>query len=162
DGKQPRPALFVLDPRGRADLALSLFAPAAESLGYVVLSSYRSASDVDDSVNVSAMNAMLERAQSRLNLDLNRLYIAGMSGTARAAALFAMQGRPHFAGVIMASAGFPPRSDFERLFQADSTFAVFATTGRRDFNYGEVRQFYSRLVDARVPARLSQSDGAHG
>ncbi|NUO38099.1 MAG: hypothetical protein HOQ19_03010, partial [Gemmatimonadaceae bacterium] len=41
----PAPVLFVLDPRGRAPLALRLFAGGAERHGWIVVSSYNSASD---------------------------------------------------------------------------------------------------------------------
>jgi hypothetical protein len=162
DGRRPRPALFVLDPRGRGDFALSLFAPAAARLGYVILSAYGSASDRDEAPNVAAMNAMLGMAQSALAVDLNRLYIAGMSGTARVGAGFAAEARPHFAGIISSAAGMTSTSGFTKLFAGDSSFAVFLTTGIYDFNYREVRTFYSSLVTSRIPVRFVQGKAAHG
>src|SRR5690242_11073841 len=78
DAKRRWPILFVLDPRGRASVALDLFKPAAEQLGYIVMSSRRSLSDSNDpEVNVRAFNTMLDAAQSEYAIDLHRLYIAG-------------------------------------------------------------------------------------
>jgi poly(3-hydroxybutyrate) depolymerase len=81
----PAPVLFVLDPRGRAMLALRLFAGAAERHGWIVVSSYNSASDTQTDPNVDAMNAMLEWVQGHARIDTTRMYLAGFSGTARVA-----------------------------------------------------------------------------
>src|SRR5437879_13735887 len=82
------PVLFVLDPRGRALLALNLFQDAAARLGWVVMSSYNSLSDGPPEPNVHAMNAMLASAQ-RLAIDPARVYLAGFSGTSRVSSEFA-------------------------------------------------------------------------
>src|SRR5881397_3328173 len=94
------PVLFVLDPRGRALLALRLFQDVAARLGWVVLSSYNSLSDGPPEPNVNALNAMLASAWERLSVDSSRFYLAGFSGTARAALGFAVMLRGHVAGVI--------------------------------------------------------------
>src|SRR5207247_925239 len=94
------PVLFVLDPRGRALLGLTLFQDAAARLGWVILSSYNTLSDGPPEPNVNAVNAMLAWAQAHPSLDPTRLYLAGFSGTARAALGFAVALRGHVAGVI--------------------------------------------------------------
>src|SRR6267154_2272505 len=94
------PVLLVLDPRGRALLALKLFQDRAARLGWVILSSYNTLSDGPPEPNVDAVNAMLAWAQAQPSLDLTRLYLAGFSGTARAALGFAVALRGHVAGVI--------------------------------------------------------------
>ncbi len=96
------PVLFVLDPRGRAMLGLELFRAAAARLGWIVLSSYNTLSDGPPEPNVIALNAMLVSAQARLAIDTARLYLAGFSGTARAALEFAVELHGHVAGVIAA------------------------------------------------------------
>ena len=58
------PILFVLDPRGRAVLALHLFEEAAAQLGWIVMSSYNTLSDGPPEPNVAAVNAMLASAQA--------------------------------------------------------------------------------------------------
>src|SRR3989449_7582819 len=94
------PVLFVLDPRGRALLGLKLFQAAAARLGWVILSSYNTLSDGPPEPNVNAVNAMLAWVQAHPSVDPTRLYLAGFSGTARAAFGFAVALHGHVAGVI--------------------------------------------------------------
>ena len=156
------PILFVLDPRGRAMLALDLFRPAAERLGFVILSSYNSLSDGPPEPNLRAVNAMIASAQSRLSIDTRRFYFAGFSGTARAALEFALELRGHVAGVLAdgAAVGFAPNG-IEMTFAGDSTFAYFAATGTADFNHEEVRAAVERMRLSRVPNRLTIFAGPH-
>lgn len=163
DASKRWPVLFVLDPRGRAREALELFRPGAERTGMIVVSSYDSRSDVSDAqVNVRAINAMLGSAQDRFNVDLRRLYFAGLSGTARSAIAFALELRGKVAGVIGAGAGAGVEADaLASAAMGDSTFAYFAVAGTDDFNYEEVRALSIRLHEARVPYRLAIFDGPH-
>ena len=133
------PVLFVLDPRGRALLSLKLFQDHAARLGWVILSSYNTLSDGPPEPNVDAVNAMLAWAQAHPSLDPTRLYLAGFSGTARAALGFTVALRGHVAGVIAVGGalGFALGGP-ETAFAADSTFAYFGSAGTRDFNYEEV------------------------
>ena len=162
-GAAPRrlPVLLVLDPRGRALLALRLFAPAAEQLGWAVLSSYNSASDGAVDPNVAAVRDMLEWAQRSIRLDTRRVYLAGMSGTARATWIALADWRPNVAGLLLA-AGTVPVPGTELDVARDATFAVVATTGVGDFNYEEARRFAARLDSLQVPARLEWHPGPHG
>jgi membrane protein DedA with SNARE-associated domain/predicted esterase len=157
------PVLFVLDPRGRARLALELFRPAAERLGVIVLSSYDSRSDTSDAdVNLRAMNALLASAQDRYRADVHRLYIAGFSGTARDALRFGLELRGQVAGVIgVGAGGDPPPAMLAGSPDRAAPFAYFAATGTDDFNHVEVRTLAERLEGAHVPVRLAVFDGAH-
>lgn len=156
------PVLFVLDPRGRAVLGLNLFRRAAAELGYVVISSYNTLSDGPPEPNVRAMNAMLADAQATLSIDENRLYLAGFSGTSRAALGFAILLKDNVRGVLAdgAAVGFAQGGP-ELTFSGDSTFAIFASAGRGDFNFEEVRAFGERLRSAHVPYRFASFDGPH-
>src|SRR5436190_14636882 len=157
------PVLFVLDPRGRALLGLTLFQDAAARLGWVVLSSYSTLSDGPPEPNVNAVNAMLAWAQTHPALDPTRLYLAGFSGTARAALGFAVALRGHVAGVIAVGGalGFALGGP-ETAFAGDSTFAYFGSAGTRDFNYEEVLAMGDRFRSTRVPFRVVAFDGPHG
>ena len=162
DRSRPVPVLFVLDPRGRGELALRLFASGAERHGWLVVSSYNSASDTDGNPNVDAMNAMLAWTQQRARMDTTRLYLAGFSGTARIAWGLAAELRPRVAGMfgtgggVSFSAGGP-----EMAFGADSSFAFFGSAGTTDFNYDEMRGLATRLRLARVPSRMAWFRGPH-
>ncbi len=156
------PVLFVLDPRGRALLGLKLFQAAAARLGWVVLSSYNTLSDGPPEPNVNAVNAMLAWAQTHPALDPTRLYLAGFSGTARAALGFAVALRGHVAGVIAVGGalGFALGGP-ETAFAGDSTFAYFGSAGTRDFNYEEVLAMGDRFRSTRVPFRVVVFEGPH-
>jgi predicted esterase len=156
------PILLVLDPRGRALLALQLFQDAAARLGWIVMSSYNSLSDAPPEPNVAAVNAMLAAARARWSIDTSRLYLAGFSGTARAALAFAVALRGHVAGVIAAGGalGFMLGGP-ETAFAGDSTFAYFGAAGTRDFNYEEVLAMAGRFQRTRVPYRVVTFEGPH-
>jgi len=156
------PVLFVLDPRGRALLGLKLFQPAATRLGWIVMSSYNTLSDASVDPNLAAVNAMLASAQARWAIDPSRLYLAGFSGTARAALAFAVGLRGHIAGVIASGGalGFELGGP-ETTFAGDSTFAYFGAAGTRDFNYEEVLAMAGRFQRTRVPYRVVTFEGPH-
>src|SRR2546429_8698071 len=156
------PVLFVLDPRGRALLALKRFQDGAARLGWVILSSYNTLSDGPPEPNVEAVNAMLAWAQAHPSLDPTRLYLAGFSGTARAALGFAVALRGHVAGVIAVGGalGFALGGP-ETAFAADSTFAYFGSAGTQDFNYEQVFAMADRFRTTRVPFRVVAFDGPH-
>src|SRR2546426_3517631 len=156
------PVLFVLDPRGRALLGAKLFQAAAARLGWVILSSYNTLSDGPPEPNVDAVSAMLAWAQAHPSLDPTRLYLAGFSGTARAALRFAVALRGHVAGVIAVGGalGFALGGP-ETAFAGDSTFAYFGSAGTRDFNYEEVLAMGERFRSTRVPFRVVAFDGPH-
>jgi predicted esterase len=156
------PILLVLDPRGRALPALQLFQNAAARLGWIVMSSYNTLSDASVDPNLAAVNAMLASAQARWSIDTARLYLAGFSGTARAALAFAVALRGHVAGVIAAGGalGFMLGGP-ETAFAGDSTFAYFGAAGTRDFNYEEVLAMAGRFQRTRVPYRVVTFEGPH-
>jgi hypothetical protein len=77
------PVLFAMDPRGRARIPLDLFQEAAERHGYIIVSSYNTASDTDGDPNTPAMRAMLADTPQLFFADGERIYLTGFSGTAR-------------------------------------------------------------------------------
>jgi predicted esterase len=156
------PILFVLDPRGRALLALKLFQEGAARHGWIVMSSYNSLSDGPPEPNLNAMEAMLRSAQERLSIDGSRLYLAGFSGTARAVLRFAVTLRGHVAGVVASGGalGFELGGP-ETVFAGDSAFAFFGAAGTRDFNYEEMLSMSERFGTTRVPFRFVAFEGPH-
>src|SRR5882762_241275 len=156
------PVLFVLDPRGRALLGLQLFRDRAARLGCVILSSYNTLSDGPPEPNVNAVDAMLAWVRAHPSIDQTRLYLAGFSGTARAALGFAVALRGHVAGVIAVGGalGFALGGP-ETAFAGDSTFAYFGAAGTRDFNYEEVLAMADRFRITRVPFRVVAFEGPH-
>jgi len=157
DAAKRWPILYVLDPRGRARLAAEVFQPAAERFGYVVASSYDSASDTVGDPNVPAMQSMWRDTHAFLGIDDRRVYAAGFSGTARAAFHMGMAAPGSFAGIIAAGGGFPPDEPPSR----SATFVVFGTVGMLDFNYYEMHDLQARLTQLAIPNRLEVFEGTH-
>ncbi|HUQ19712.1 MAG TPA: hypothetical protein VM099_08885 [Gemmatimonadaceae bacterium] len=156
------PLLFVMDPRGRAMVALRLFAPAAEKHGFVVVSSYNTLSDGEVEPNIGAANAMLTAAQTTIAADMTRLYIAGFSGTARIAWSIELEAPKIFGGILSAGAApiFNDSAGSRGLLHAPG-FAIALTTGTMDFNAAEVRRARSWLRSERVPVRVEEYAGPH-
>ncbi len=163
-GYAPRrrwPLLLLLDPRGRAMTPLSLFRDAAEQYGYIVMSSYNTASDVDGDPNTPAVNAMLDVAQRELSIDTNRIYLAGFSGTSRMSWLFGFALRGRVAGVIGASGGPPPPAGFTADTLRQTPFAFFGTAGSDDFNHDEMRALDRTLDTLGKAHQLTVFSGGH-
>lgn len=150
------PILYVLDPRGRAVSALERFREAAERAGWILASSYDTASDRQDDPNTPAVNALWGDTQARLSLDPKRAYFAGFSGTGRAAVSMAYGAPGRIAGVIDCGAGFPYTPK-----KTSSPFPIFFAVGYTDFNYLEVRGLDETLDGLSFPHRVEPFEGAH-
>ncbi len=158
DPARPAPILYLLDARRRALEPLERFREAAERYGWILGSSYNSESDGPFAPNIHAMRAMWEDTHRRFSIDPRRVYIAGFSGTARAACRLAQTAeKGSFAGVIGCGGGFA--DDFPPT--RDLPFAYFGTTGNTDFNYGEMRRLDATLSSLGVRHRLAVFDGRH-
>lgn len=163
DTKHKWPVLFLMDPRGRAMVAMGRFQEAAERDGYIVLSSYNTVSDSTEDPNTRAVNAMLADAFSAFAVDPKRVYLAGFSGTARMAWGYAYQLGDHVPGILAFAAGLPWRGvDAYVALKRPSTFAWFGAAGTTDFNYDEVRTLDHLVDSTSIPHRVEYFDGAHG
>lgn len=151
------PVIILMDPRGRAMVPLNLFSTVAGRRGYVLMSSYDTASDGPAEVNVKALAALLPETQRRYPVDPRRIYLAGFSGTARAAWEFATHLKGHVAGVIGFGGGLPP--GFTPA--AEPGFVFFGGAGTTDFNYEEMLALDKRLQQLGMPHRFRPYEGPH-
>ena len=83
------PVLLVFDPRGRSLLAAELFREAAETYGWIIVSSDNTRSDGPLEPNLVAIQALWPEVHSRLPADFDRIYAAGFSGGVAVATLLA-------------------------------------------------------------------------
>jgi predicted esterase len=152
-----RPLLIVLDPRGRGKKVLDEFVPAARARGWIVLGAYGSRSDVDEAITGRALDALLREA-ARYPHDPRRVYLAGMSGTAKTLWVVEPKLRGRIAGLLGSAAGRPPE------LPAPDAHAppFFGYAGRWDYNHQEMRALEAELVAAGTPHRLHAYDGGHG
>jgi predicted esterase len=153
---RPAPVLYLLDARGRALLPIERFRAAADSFGWILVSSYNSRSDTKDDPNTPALQAMWNDTHARLAIDPRRTYVGGFSGGARVAAALAAQAPRAIAGVVACGAGLPdgvPARGFPVPW--------FGTCGDRDFNYYEMRALDAALDEAKAAHRIAFFDGGH-
>ncbi len=151
------PALFLMDPRGRARVPLELFRPAAERLGYVLVSSYNTSSDVSEDVNSPALEAMLTDSTRLYALDNRRFYLGGFSGTARSAWEFAEQLESFVAGIVGFGGGLPGTF----VLPDEAPYGYYGAAGTTDFNYDEMRALDRRLDSGGIAHRFEYFVGGH-
>src|SRR5688572_1263360 len=140
DPQRAYPVVLLMDPRGRARIPLELFRPGADRLGYILISSYDTSSDGAWEPNERAVRAMLPDARRRFSIDPKRLYLAGFSGTARAAWDFSARLRDGVAGVIGFGAGLPSEKH-----PVGTPPPFFGGAGNTDFNFQELRALDDKL-----------------
>lgn len=158
DARTPAPVLFVMDYRGRARVAAEVFVPAAERFGWILVSSNHTSSDESPEPSLVALKAMWTDAHDLFSIDERRLYLAGLSGTARTSTWLATELPGRFAGVIGAAAGFFPG----KTLSGPLPFLYFGTAGDVDYNYWEMRELERHLGELQVPYRMEFFSGPHG
>jgi poly(3-hydroxybutyrate) depolymerase len=155
------PVLYAFDARGQGKTVAKLFQQAAETYGWIVVSSWSSASDVAGDRpmegNFAIMRALWADTHAGLSIDDRRVYAAGYSGTVRFACLLGLTAPGSIAGVIGASAGFPIGTQPKK----DNPFVFFGTYGDHDFNYYELRDLDQALGAVAVPHRIEGFAGSH-
>jgi len=155
------PILYAFDARGEGKTVAELFRRAAETYGWIVVSSWSTASDVAGDRpmegNFAAMRALWADTHARFAVDDKRVYAAGYSGTVRFACVLALTAPGSIAGVIGASAGFPIGTPPK----AGNPFVFYGTYGDRDFNYYELRDLDQALKAVAVPHRIEGFAGTH-
>src|SRR5436305_2505837 len=151
------PILYAFDARGEGRRVAELFQTAAETYGWIVVSSWNTASDGPMEPNFTAMHALWADTHSRFAIDDSRVYAAGHSGTVRFACILALTAPGTIAGVIGAGAGFP----FGTPPKKDNPFAFFGTVGDRDFNYYEMNDLDGAMAALGLPHRIEHFSGPH-
>jgi dienelactone hydrolase len=152
------PVLVMLDARGHGEAALRLAVDGARANGWIVVSSYQSRSDTNEIVTLQAIQALLREALQGLASDPRRIYLAGLSGTAKTLWTRAEQLNPLLAGMIGCGGGRPPELGALRKPPA----AFLGMAGTEDFNYEEMRDLDAELADAGATHRLLVFPGVHG
>ena len=158
DGYDPArrwPILVVLDPRGRSVPAAERFVEPARDLGWIVVSSDGTRSDVGMEPNRQALNALWPEIHERYAIDAGRVYLAGFSGTVGVAFLLARETNA-IAGIIAAGGRY-----IEEVYAGNHS-PVFATAGDADFNYQGMRAVHARMLEDGVPSRFESFSGGHG
>ncbi len=158
----PAPLLLVLDPQGRALDALAGLAPTLERLGWVGISSYDTHGDAPAMQNEKVANVMLSDAFTSLDLDTSRIYLAGLSGMANDAWVFAFGSGGHIAGIISAEGAMPADSAWRAAHAEPPGFAVALVASRVGFAFDEIVALERQLAAESAVARVDVSSGGPG
>lgn len=153
------PLLVVLDARGQGEPSLRLAVDAARANGWVVMSSWQSRSDTNEIGTLHALQALLGEALQRYRIDRRRIYLAGLSGTAKTLWTRADTLAPLLAGMIGAGGGRPPELG---ALHAAPSFAFAGIAGSGDFNYFEMRDLDAELARVGATHRFFLFRGEHG
>jgi predicted esterase len=151
------PILYAFDARAQGRRVAKIFQAAAERYGWILISSWNTASDGPMEPNFTAMHALWADTHARFSIDDTRVYAAGYSGTVRFACILALAAPGSIAGIIGAGAGFP----FGTPPRKDNPFAFFGTVGDRDFNYYEMNDLDAAMGDLALPHRIEHFSGPH-
>ena len=143
--------LIGFHPGARGRAIVETYRAAAEQYGYIVAGSNTSRNG-PWAISMASVSAMSADLGQRFSIDVNRLYLTGLSGGARVALQVALTNKS-IAGVIASSAGYPDNKP-----RTSVSFAVFSTAGSDDFNYVEMRQLDRKLTS---PHRLAIFTGGH-
>jgi hypothetical protein len=108
-------------------------------------------------VTLRALDALLAES-ARVPHDPRRVYLAGMSGTAKTLWVVAPVLRGKLAGLIGSGGGRPP----ELPALTKDAPAFYGFTGTTDFNYQEMFALDAALARNATPHRLAVYDGPHG
>lgn len=157
DAAKRWPIVYALDARGRALAGLEPFRAAAEEYGFIIASSYNSASDGTNEPNVAALSAMWRDTHASLSIDDRRIYVAGFSGTVRAAVVLALASPGAIDAILGSGAGFPP----DVPPAPSMKFGFFGAVGSRDFNFSEMEELEHSLSAAHMSHRIVTFDGRH-
>ena len=147
--QQSWPIVYAFDPGAGGRLAVAKFQKAAEMFGYIVVGSNNARNGPWEPI-VKAAQAMWTDTRARFALDEKRIYSAGFSGGARAAALFPKIIGRRTAGVVGCGAGIAQGQKAEEL----STSAYCGLAGLRDSNYREMHQLQESLAGGVLPLSL--------
>ncbi len=152
------PILYAFDASSQGKSVAALFQSAAETYGWIVVSSWNTASDGPIEPNFVAMRALWADTHDRFAIDESRVYAAGFSGTVRFSCILALTAPGTIRGVIGAGAGFP----FGTPPKRGNPFVFFGTVGDRDFNWYEMNDLDTALTQVAVPHRIEHFAGVHG
>ncbi len=149
------PLLLVFDPRGRGTTAAAVFREAAETFGWIIVSSDNTRSDGPWEPNRRALAALWPEVLQTYAVDPSRVYAAGFSGGATVAWVLA-RASGGIAGIIAAGAPAP-----EDVSATPGRLPWFGSAGRRDFNFLPARLLDDRMARAGNPHRLEFFEGSH-
>lgn len=154
DAGKKWPVLLIFDPRGRSVLAAELFREAADTYGWILVSSDNTRSDGPMEPNVVALQALWPEVHTRLPARFDRIYTTGFSGGVAVA--YALSRSTHeVAGIIACGGRFLPDA------LEGAGLPIFSAVGDTDFNFREMHKVDDFIAELGHAHRLVVFEGPH-
>ncbi len=148
------PVVYAFDPHADGKLPLLKMREAAERFGYILVGSDNFRNGVANLNGIAA--ALFEDVEKRYSIDEKRVYLAGFSGGARAAATIALTNKG-IRGLILSGAGIQGFSASDK----SGGLVVYAMAGRNDFNMQESLAMEKELSSLGIPHFVAIFNGKH-
>lgn len=154
DGKKKLPVIYFLDPQANGQKPLNKYADIAEQQQVIFIASENIRNGMQQSLIKAHFDALLSETNTRFNVDKKQQFIAGFSGGAKLAILYAgdykeLIGAIACGGSIPFGEGFVPNFYFAGLI------------GSQDFNYLELIQTQNTFTQNGFDFTAVQFDGGH-
>ena len=150
------PVIYIFDPAARGALPVELFKKAAETYGYIIVSSNNARNGPWKPIYDAAKAVWLDSGR-RFSIDRNRVYASGFSGGSRVASTFKYIINQPTAGIIGCGAGLGNKITPEMVKPA----LYYGIVGIEDFNYREMMKLDQTFDEADLEHRFLIVDGPH-
>lgn len=149
------PVMYFFDPHGNGALPLTKYKSLADRFGFILIGSNDSRNGNDWTTTENIWTTIFADSRSRLDIDTNRIYIAGFSGGAKVASYIALNHRG-IKGVIANGAGLP-----DGTLPGDFNFSFTAVTGEGDMNMTDLVDLNQMLDKTQTRHRIIFFEGKH-
>jgi dienelactone hydrolase len=151
------PLVIFFDPHAAGDLPLKKYRALANQFGFIFAGSNNSKNNLNPpGAYAEIYKALRTDLEKKLNIQKNRIYLAGFSGGARVALNLGLADNS-VAGVIANSAGFDPANAPLR-----DGFVVYGLAGDEDFNLLEQKRTEKNLQQyPSLIHQLAEFNGKH-
>ncbi len=151
------PLMYAFDPSGSGKIPLNLYKELADKYGYILVGSNNSKNGMTWQETKIVTEKLFVDVQSRLPVNLQRIYLLGFSGGARVAhGLAGITGMVN--GVIACGAAAPAGG----TKNPRKNFTFIALIGDKDLNYSEVKKYdLLEMTDHQAKHMLITFDGKH-
>jgi len=149
------PALFIFDAHGDGSLPVKKYSSLAEEFGFILIASNNSKNGLQYDVIQRIASIMIQDAETKLSIDLEKRYTLGFSGGSRVAGFVASHEK-NFAGVIGCGAPY-----LDESMKSIPGFFCLGFAGNDDFNLIELLRSHQDFNNAGLKNYLMLFDGKH-
>ncbi|MBK5284311.1 MAG: hypothetical protein JJE25_02825 [Bacteroidia bacterium] len=149
------PVLFIFDAHGDGSLPVKKYSSLAEEYGYILVASNNSKNGLQYDAIQRIASIMIQDAEAKLSIDMQKRYTLGFSGGSRVAGFVASHEK-NFAGVIGCGAPF-----LDESMKSIPGFFCFGFAGNDDFNLIELTRSHETFNKAGLTNYLMVFEGKH-